>query len=527
MTVELRLVSLVIAMLAVTSITLAQDGLSVKASRAGGLYTPGEAITVGIGGAKDQVTVQVSDYYKAILLEQKLPAGADGKASITLGDKSPLKLGWYQVKVASAGKQASTTFAVLPAMKEAVPARQSRFGMIVSPTGTLEQLPDIARSLRLAGVRWVDIDIPLAHLNPKEGQFEWEAAGAKGRDHFDAFARACHKEGLVVMLKFVGQADWISAKTDKDVHAYWDQAINLSPPADYEKWAKVVTAVVKRYADICDVWEVGNEPEGHGYFKGTDDDYMKYLEVTSKAIRAAQPKATIVAASMYNGGGVLTRLVKRPELFDIMSVHYLTGPWGDISPLERYTKALRDAGTTKVIWNTESRGRAGSTTPKPGETSHMGGKGADNQSPTKAYVRNFALGIPRVFVFSWNMEEGPGLVNVDYTPLWAAVEYRTLADQTEGAEFVEQITLNKDLSVFHFKRGEDHFLVAWSDVAGVKQPVVLTAGKELSVTDVMGNTTSLSVQAGKASLAVGYQPVFIHGLPGDFKLTSGAPAGDR
>ncbi len=493
--------------------------LTIQCGRTGGLYAAGERASFIVQKKSGRLSLRVVDFYGENVVEEQPPGEESGCAVIVLDTGRLPRLGWHKITVSAANGAASTTFAVVPPRKDLVAVEESPFGAIVSPRLKANQIADFAHSLKLAGVRWVDIDLPLAQLNPSEGQYVWDApVGSLDRGNFDSFVRVVHKEGMCLMLKFLGQADWISKRKDKEVHAYWDSELNLSAPSDPKEWAEVVAAVVKRYGEICRTWEIGNEPEGHGYFKGSDEEYMEYLETTARAIRAVQPNATIVAASMYNGGGVLPRLVKRPDLYDIMSVHYLTGPFGDISPLSHYQKALDAAGVKKVIWNTESRGSGGDEPPKPGEASHFGANGAHNQSPTKAYVRNFALGVPRVFVFSWNVGEGRQVVNADYSPRWATVEYRTMVDQLEGVRFVREVNLGKDLSGFQFRRGGDNILVAWSDLASYEAVVTLRASTKLVVIDIMGNSTEGPVRDGVATIRISYQPAFVRGLGADLDV---------
>jgi len=500
------------------SIALA-GALAIKCDRTGALYSTGELATFTVTGGAGQLSVGAVDFYGRKVIERILLPPENKQAAVAVDTAQLPRLGWHNVTVTADGKSASTVFATVPPPISRMPADQSPFGAIVSSRLRDNQVADFARSLKLVGVRWVDIDVPLAQLNPKEGEYIWDASGGlHPRQNFDRLVHSIYDEGLCLMLKFLGQADLISKRKGKELHAYWDAQLNLSPPSDPEKWAEVVAAVVGRYGGICHTWEIGNEPEGHGYFKGTDEEYTDYLETTSKAIRAVQPNATVVAASMYHGGGVLPRLVKRPDLYDIMSVHYLTGPADSISPLSHYQKALDAAGVKKVIWNTESRGTGGDEPPKPDETSHYRTDGARNQSPTKAYVRNLALGIPRVFVFSWNTGEGRQLVNPDFTPRWATVEYRTMVDQLEGARFVREVKLGNDLNGFQFQRGSDNILVAWSDLARHKAPIKLTAMRTLLVTDIMGNGTEISPAGGGASVSVSYQPVFITGVDADFEV---------
>lgn len=509
------LTPMVLAAALVAGSAAAQE-MSVRTARTGGLYLPDETVELVVEGAPQGAALhlKVEDYYGQTVIDR---AAEGGSPRIAAADVP--RLGWHQVTVTAGDASAGTTFAVVPPLPGRVKPEDSAFGVIFSPQGTEAQVADVARSLELAGVGWVDIDIPLAQLAPAEGTFDWTSTGPQGNRPFDAFVRAVDAQGLKLMLKFLGQADWISKRTDEDAHAYWDPTLNLSPPGDPAKWGQVVRAVVGRYGPHAQTWEIGNEPEGHGYFKGTDEEYMAYLEVTANAVRAGQPEARIVAASMYHGGGVLPLLVRRPDLYDVMSVHYLTGPFGAISPLEHYVRALREAGVEKPIWNTESRGRKGSTKPSAGERSHFGGEGADNQSPIKAYVRNFALGIPRVFVFSWNVDEGESLVGPGYAPKWATVEYRTMSDQLGGAAFEREIELHDDVSAFVFRRGDERILVAWTDIGYLKVPLqVAGAGAGARVVDVMGNATPLE-GGDAATMTAGYAPVFVTGLTGDARVS--------
>jgi len=267
---------------ALLSTGAAEEPLSLSQNRTGALYTGSEPIARSLTGPLPDSIEVFDSQNRPVPRPFSTPTGASAVHSLTI-EPGKLAPGWYTVTVKAGTEKVSSTFAVVPPLHDRVPTHQSRFGAIVSPRGELEKIPDIVHSLKLAGVRWLDIDIPLAHLNPQKGVYHWDYAGRTGRAHFDAFARAAHKEGLCLMLKFLGQADWISKRSDKEVHAYWDPALNLSPPRKAEEWTEVVQAVVRRYRDRCDTWEIGNKPEGHGYFKGSDDEYMAYLETTARA----------------------------------------------------------------------------------------------------------------------------------------------------------------------------------------------------------------------------------------------------
>jgi hypothetical protein len=70
--------------------------------------------------------------------------------------------------------------------------------------------------------------------------------------------------------------------------------LGSKPPSEGEPlaaWCRYVDAVVARYGDVIDEWEVWNEP------KGGATNYAPFLVATSETIRKRQPKANIIACA--------------------------------------------------------------------------------------------------------------------------------------------------------------------------------------------------------------------------------------
>ena len=80
---------------------------------------------------------------------------------------------------------------------------------------------------------------------------------------------------------------------------YWKG--NVTPPDDYDKWARLVTATVEhwmeRYGrDEVILWpfEVWNEPNLAGFWQGADmEEYFKLYEVTSRALKACDERIRV------------------------------------------------------------------------------------------------------------------------------------------------------------------------------------------------------------------------------------------
>jgi len=71
---------------------------------------------------------------------------------------------------------------------------------------------------------------------------------------------------------------------------------NVTPPKDYQKWSDLIRALVHHWEDRygrpeVEKWyfEVWNEPDLHGFFAGTMDDYFKLYKTTVEAIKSVSP----------------------------------------------------------------------------------------------------------------------------------------------------------------------------------------------------------------------------------------------
>ena len=85
---------------------------------------------------------------------------------------------------------------------------------------------------------------------------------------------------------------------------YWEG--NVTPPADYDKWVRLVTASVNhwisRYGiDEVAAWffEVWNEPNLSGFWKNADmEEYFKLYDLTSRAIKRIDPRLRVGGPSI-------------------------------------------------------------------------------------------------------------------------------------------------------------------------------------------------------------------------------------
>lgn len=378
------------------------------------------------------------------------------------------------------------------------------------------QLPALATAIKQAGFGWVQIDLPLSRINPREGVYDFNSS------NFETALKTFCQAGLHLLLKFLGQADWIS-RDPEGAHADWDPTLNLTPPKDKAKWQAVVQQVVQRYGTYCQAWQIGNEPDGGGYFRGSADDYLAYLGWTATAIRSVQPNALIVAGELFRGlvepnsyGDVLRKLVHHPDLFDVLSIHYPLAPPNHAGGIDDYLRAMRETKIVKTIWNTEQgAGITGDSLPE-GTTTHIRTEGGLRLSPLKAVAHSLALGIEKVFLFSWNYDPH----SIGFRPEVQA-ECRVTAAQLGGATFVRKIDLgHRDLTVYLFRRQEgDYLLAIWTEVKGVTVPLRVTAHRPITVVHHQGDVQTLKPKKGQVQLIADFCPKVVRGLRSEVQVS--------
>ena len=115
-------------------------------------------------------------------------------------------------------------------------------------------------------------------------------------------------------------------------------------PETLAAWLRYVAAVVGRYRDVVDEWEVWNEPYGQA------EEYSRLFFETARAVKAAQPEAKVYCASCGLDGvkAVLERL-RREDALDLGSV-FIYHPYA-VNPDANYRGGEHD----ETDWPTKPR----------------------------------------------------------------------------------------------------------------------------------------------------------------------------
>jgi hypothetical protein len=213
-----------------------------------------------------------------------------------------------------------------------------------------------ARRLEEARVAQIRETFVWDRLEPRKGWFEW----AK----FDQAVEIADAHGISVLGVLAFSADWASSAPS----TVTGTRRTLYPPTNLTDFANYVRAVVHRYRDRIDDWEVWNEPNHPKFWfpSPNPERYAAMLHVAAAVIRSEDPGSTIVL-----GGIVGTDVAYLDRLraagawsdFDVLAIHgYVRlspeasglGGWFDRAMAYVQKHGVKPVWLTEICWPVSS-----------------------------------------------------------------------------------------------------------------------------------------------------------------------------
>ncbi len=209
--------------------------------------------------------------------------------------------------------------------------------------------------------------------------------------------------------------------------------LNLDLPWDHPEnhWSRFVQTTVTRYRGRVDTWEIWNEADLPGFWQGTPQQYAQLLKVGYRAVKAANPQATVLFGGLAYWGDqqfyldVLDALATDPEstahngYFDVMSLHL----YADVEFAHTVSAAVRQEVAARVgphpLWLTEAGVRIwDEDNPPPGWEGewppYYSATGAEAAAYViQAYAGARAAGVERFFIFRMH-DDHPGMPGQRY-----------------------------------------------------------------------------------------------------------------
>jgi hypothetical protein len=240
---------------------------------------------------------------------------------------------------------------------------------------------------------------------------------------FDPVVLNAARRGLPVLPVVEGTPGWASVRPG-------DEA---SPPRDPELLAQFMRDLIARYgrggslwaehpevpARPVRAWQIGNEPNLSYYFNPPEGEsyavaYTRLLKAASRAIRAADPGATVVLAGLTNRSWIALRAIYKAggrKAFDAVALHpYTAKPRNVLRVLKLARREMKRVGDRrKPLWVTElswpsSRGKTrdigGIATTERGQATKL------RQSIRLLAAARKRLRIQKVYWYTWMSTEG-------------------------------------------------------------------------------------------------------------------------
>lgn len=194
-------------------------------------------------------------------------------------------------------------------------------------------------------------------VEPARGRYDWTT--------LDKAVATAESHGVRdITLVLGGTPEWAATTSKADDYPGPGAP---SVPTDFDAWSEYVSAVAARYAGRISAYEVWNEGDLSRMWRGTPEQMADLTERAATAIRAADPKATVVGAStsMRTAGydrffpAYLAALAARQWPVDVLAVHSYPASLG--TPLDRAQNLVRaKADIAKAgaparlgLWDTE------------------------------------------------------------------------------------------------------------------------------------------------------------------------------
>ena len=225
-----------------------------------------------------------------------------------------------------------------------------RFGMSAHLlSGTVETATSQIDMLAEDGLGVVRFDVSWRDMEPSRGTY-------RGLENMDAVVDAVARRSMQAVVVVSETPAWANGGKDAWV-----------PPKTAADYAAFIGMLAGRYAGRVTGWEVWSKPDQASSWKPRPDAgaYVRLLGVASRAIRSADPSATVIGGGIASDHTEFARALYEDGVkgaFDVLSIHLSTSPVapdadrpeGLTGTLDAFHNLLRREGDEDVpIWVTD------------------------------------------------------------------------------------------------------------------------------------------------------------------------------
>lgn len=338
-----------------------------------------------------------------------------------------------------------------------------------NPTDDYADMRRVARMAESAGIKWSREEFSWAAIEKSKGNFDWS--------FYDKLIDIANEYGISVYGLLCYWNNWTKADTEEGREDYYN----------------FVRAVVSRYKDKINHWEIWNEPNIF-FFPGPKENYVKMLIKSYEIIKEIDPDALVLGCSTAGiDRDFINMCIDNGAVFDVLTIH----PYRVVLDDNAFRSELKEAveltkridGNPRPVWITEM--------------------GWPTQLYTGASEREQANFIARAYIDSYSVENigsmswydfrddgnNPfynehrfGTIRNDFTPKPSYIAVSNVIKNFDMAKFVQEIDLGNGIICFEFVKDNKKVIALWSAETEIYN---LKISGDFTVADIMGNKINL------------------------------------
>lgn len=341
---------------------------------------------------------------------------------------------------------------------------------------------------------------------------------------YDAIFARTRAEGISTYCVVTGTPRWMTAKPSAG-----QERPGLMMPRLDDWSAAFEKLVLRQKLSGIRTWEIWNEPNIKSFWspEPNAEEYAQVLIASYKAIKRADPQATVLGCGLAGPNGPRYRLpyefveavlkLGGGQAMDAISIHPYRQPRtpedsGYLDDIQAISDLTAKYGRRLPIWITE----IGWPTDPSGSS-----ESRSAQLLVRSYLLALSHGVQNIAWYDYHddgtdpsyNEHHFGVLYHDMTPKPSYFAFRTMATELAGLKFERQVSAGEGVSVLVFGDGQRHACVAWSHQGAKQLAFQLPDRKRMEVVDLMGNAQAIDVGDGAWLATIDESPVFLRDVP--------------
>ncbi|MEM1011368.1 MAG: hypothetical protein AAGI46_04000 [Planctomycetota bacterium] len=366
------------------------------------------------------------------------------------------------------------------------------------------------RLAALMGAEGIRMGGNWSHREPQPGVWKW--------DSIDEQIDWCEQHGLIPHYLTAYGNRWAVREPYRTRFEGKNWPLLSSPP-EMEPWLNWVRTLAERYDGRLTRFEIWNEPDLEGFWRGTTDEYIDLLRQTHATLKSVNPDIEVMtggfATALPHGGQNLNpdmqlRVIRdAQDAFDIHTHHQHGRFEGFRRAVDGQLAEWRSHLKTDVPLYFNETGLS---------LRHSDGMIDQANHLAKKIAFAFARGADGYAVFVLRGKRpgeisGYAIIDRDRQPRPAYVMYNEIAKQLRGLDAIDQLQSDTGRMLLHFGRGDRHTIVGWHeelDTPNTSLLVRVPDDARAIVTDLYGNERPADRIASLVSFAPGAQVQYLN-----------------